>query len=243
MSLEYNTEREHLTLREYGRNVQNLVKFIKQEEDKEKRNKYAKLLVELMKAVNPELSKEASEYAQKVWDDLFIISKFDLDIESPFPIPEVTILDKKPEKVAYHSNNIKFRHYGRSVEILIENAIKLEDPKEKEGAVIAIGKLMKSFYQTWNKDTIEDVTVIKNIKQLSKDQLDIDLEKVKEYGLFDSEKRERTYDNNRPAGNNNNRNRNVSNVQSNGNGQSAGGGVNSKGGKRNFKQRRRPTQQ
>ena len=118
MSLEYNTEREHLTLREYGRNVQNLVKFIKEEEDKDKRNKHAKLLVELMKAVNPELSKEASEYAQKVWDDLFIISKFDLDVEGPFPIPEATILDKKPEKVPYQSNNIKFRHYGRSVEIL-----------------------------------------------------------------------------------------------------------------------------
>ncbi len=206
MSLEYNTEREHLTLREYGRNVQNLVKFIREEEDKEKRNKHAKLLVELMKAVNPELSKEASEYAQKVWDDLFIISKFDLDIDAPFPIPEATILDKKPEKMGYQSNNIKFRHYGRSVEILIENAVKIEDPAEKEGAVVAIGKLMKSFYQTWNKDTIDDAVVLKNIKQLSKDQLDIDLEKVKEHNLFDSDKRERTYDNNRP--NNNNRNRN-----------------------------------
>ena len=227
MSLEYNTEREHLTLREYGRNVQNLVKFIKEEEDKDKRNKHAKLLVELMKAVNPELSKEASEYAQKVWDDLFIISKFDLDVEGPFPIPEATILDKKPEKVAYQSNNIKFRHYGRSVEILIDNAIALEDPKEKEGAVIAIGKLMKSFYQTWNKDTIDDAVVLKNIKQLSKDQLDIDIELVKEHGLFDSEKRERSYDNTR-TNSNSNRNRNS-------------GTNNPKGGKRNFKQRRRPS--
>ncbi|MFT6865303.1 MAG: hypothetical protein ACJA08_000120 [Cyclobacteriaceae bacterium] len=224
LSLEYNTGREHLTLREYGRNVQNLVKFIRAEEDKTKRNKYATLLVELMKAVNPEFSKDAAEYTQKVWDDLFIISKFNLDVESPFPIPESTILDRKPDIVAYQSNRIKFRHYGRNLEILIENAMKLEDPLEREGAVIAIGKLMKSFYQTWNKDTIEDETVLKNIKLLSKNELDIDMAKVKEFGLFDSEKKERTYDNNRS-----NRNRPISATT-----------PANKGGKRNFKQRRRP---
>ncbi|WP_258103739.1 DUF4290 domain-containing protein [Marinoscillum sp. MHG1-6] len=216
MSLEYNTQREHLTLREYGRNVQNLVKFIKTVDDQEKRNKYAGLLVELMKAVNPEFSKDAAEYTQKVWDDLYIISKFDLEVEGPFPVPESTILDRKPDRVGYQSNNIKFRHYGRNIEILINNAIALEDPNEKEGAIIAIGKLMKSFYQTWNKDSIEDETVLKNIKQLSKDQLDIDIEKVKQYGLFDSEKRPSDFQNR------GNKNRN------------SGG----KGGKRNFKRRR-----
>lgn len=227
MSLEYNTQREHLTLREYGRNVQNLVKFIKSVDDKEKRNKYAGLLVELMKAVNPEFSKDAAEYTQKVWDDLYIISKFDIDVEGPFPVPESTILDRKPDRVGYQFNNIKFRHYGRNIEILINNAVAMEDPLEKEGAIIAIGKLMKSFYQTWNKDTIEDETVLKNIKQLSNDQLSIDIEKVKEYGLFDSEK-----------GNNYNHNHNQN--RNNGGGKNRGGNNNNKGGKRNnnFKRRR-----
>lgn len=205
MSLEYNTQRTTLTLREYGRNVQNLVEYVKNEKDKEKRNKCASLLVELMKTVNPEFSKNAQEYTQKVWDDLFIVSAFDLDVESPFPIPEETILDKKPKRMQYQSNEIKYRHYGRNVEILIDNAVALEDLKEKEGAVIAIGRLMKSFYQTWNRDNIKDEQVLKNIKQLSNDQLDIDIEKVKVYGLFDSGKRERSYDsNNRHRRNNNN---------------------------------------
>lgn len=219
MSLEYNTQRTSLTLKEYGRNVQNLVKHIKETEDKEKRNKYASLLVELMKMVNPELSKDAVEYTQKVWDDLFIISKFDLDVESPFPIPESTILDKKPERVAYQSNDIKYRHYGRNLEVMIQNAIALEDPAEKEGAVVAIGKLMKSFYLTWNRDNIEDEQVLKNIRMMSKDQLDIDIEKVKAGGLFDSERRERTYDNRNKNRNNNNNNKG--------------------GGKRNFTNKRR----
>ena len=200
MNIEYNTQREHLILKEYGRNVQNLVKFIRKTDDKEKRNKYAALLVDLMKLVNPELNKDSNEYNQKIWDDLFIISGFDLDVESPFPIPESTILDKKPDRVAYQSNEIKYRHYGRSVEILIENASKLEDPKEKEGAVIAIGRLMKTFYMTWNKDTIEDEQILKTIRQLSNNQLDMNIETVKEFGLFDSERKEKSYDNsNRPS--------------------------------------------
>lgn len=200
MNLEYNTQREQLTLREYGRNVQNLVKFIRGVNSKDKRNRYAALLVDLMKMINPELNKDATEYNQKVWDDLFIISKFDMDVESPYPIPEATILDRKPDRMGYQSNEIKYRHYGRSVEILIENASKLEDPKEKEGAVITIGRLMKTFYQTWNKDTIEDEQILKTIRQLSHNQLDIDIEKVKEFNLFDSERKERTHDNNRSGG-------------------------------------------
>lgn len=196
MSLEYNTGREELTLREYGRNVQNLVAYIKTVEDKEKRNKYAALLVELMKAVNPELGKDASEYNQKVWDDLHIISKFDMEVESPFPTPEATILDRKPDRVGYQLNNIRYKHYGKNIEVLIEDAVKLEDPAEKEGAVVAIGKLMKSFFQTWNKENIEDSQVLKNIKQLSNGELDIDIEKVKELNLFDSEKGSRPNDNN-----------------------------------------------
>lgn len=217
MSLEYNTQREQLTLREYGRNVQNLVKFIREEGDKEKRNKYAALLVDLMKMINPELNKDATEYNQKVWDDLFIISHFNLDVESPFPIPEATILDRKPDRMGYQSNEIKYRHYGRSVEILIENASKLEDPKEKEGAVITIGRLMKTFYLTWNKDNIEDEQILKTIRQLSNDQLDIDIEKVKEFNLFDSERKEKSHDNRGGSGGHRNR----------------------KGGKRNFNNKRR----
>lgn len=187
-SLEYNTQRAHLKLREYGRNVQNLVAHLKTIENKEDRNKKAATLVELMKLINPDLGND-SETDQKVWDDLHIISNFELDIEGPFPKPDAEVLDRKPERLKYYSNEIKYRHYGRSVELLIDQAIAMEDPKEKEGAVVAIGRLMKSFFQTWNKESIEDEQILKNIKKLSKDQLDINIETVKELGLFDSDKK------------------------------------------------------
>ncbi len=201
-SLEYNTQRAHLKLREYGRNVQNLVAHLKTIDNKEDRNKKAATLVELMKLINPDLGND-SETDQKVWDDLHIISNFELDIEGPFPKPDAEVLDRKPDRLKYYSNEIKYRHYGRSVELLIEQAIAMEDPKEKEGAVVAIGRLMKSFFQTWNKESIEDEQILKNIKKLSKDQLDINIETVKELGLFDSDKKP----SNRRNNNNNNKGR------------------------------------
>ena len=201
-SLEYNTQRAHLKLREYGRNVQNLVAHLKTIDNKEDRNNKAATLVELMKLINPDLGND-SETDQKVWDDLHIISNFELDIEGPFPKPDAEVLDRKPDRLKYYSNEIKYRHYGRSVELLIEQAIAMEDPKEKEGAVVAIGRLMKSFFQTWNKESIEDEQILKNIKKLSKDQLDINIETVKELGLFDSDKKP----SNRRNNNNNNKGR------------------------------------
>ena len=200
--MEYNTERSHLKLREYGRNVQNLVEHLKGIGDKEERNKKAATLVELMKSINPDLNKDSTDYDQKVWDDLYIISNFELDFEGPFEKPKPEILDKKPDRVGYGSNSIRYKHYGRSVEILIDQAVAMEDPKEKEGAVVAIGRLMKSFYQTWNKDVIEDEQVLKNIKQLSNNQLDINIETVKELGLFDSDKKpvSKNYRNNNGGG-------------------------------------------
>ena len=187
--LEYNTQRSHLKLREYGRNVQNLVAHLKTISEKEDRNKKAATLVELMKLINPDLSKN-DETDQKVWDDLHIISNFELDIEGPFPKPDPSVLDRKPERLKYYSNEIKYRHYGRGVELLIDQAIAMEDPKEREGAIVAIGRLMKSFFQTWNKEAIEDELILKNIKRMSNDKLDINIETVKELGLFDSDKKQ-----------------------------------------------------
>jgi hypothetical protein len=206
--MDYNTGRDPIKLKEYGRNVQRMVAYLKTVEDKEKRDSYASTLIELMKQINPNL-KDSQEYEQKIWDDLHIISDFSMDIDSPYPKPDETLLDRKPDRVNYNHNNIKFRHYGRSIEILIDQAIKLEDPAEVEGAVITIGKLMKSFYNTWNKENIEDEQVLKNIKAMSSGKLDIDIEKVKELRLFDMAKpnndnRHRNRNNNR---NNNNRNK------------------------------------
>lgn len=180
-----------LILKEYGRNIQKLVNYVTTIEDKEKRTQYAHTLIDLMKQINPAM-KEGPEYAQKLWDDLYIMSGFNLEVDSPYPMPEKDLLGKKPKRLDYHHHDIRYKHYGRNIELLIEKAIALEDGEEREGAIIYIGKLMKSFYASWNKDVIDDSVIIDNIKTLSKGKLEVSVEKVKESNLFDSSTKERT---------------------------------------------------
>ena len=206
MALEYNTQRTSLKLREYGRNVQNLILSLKTIENEEEKNRKAKTIIELMKVINPDLNRDSSENDQKIWDDLHIISNFELEVESPYPKPEKEVLERKPERMKYYSNEIKYRHYGRSVELLIDEALEINDPKEIEGAVVIIGRLMKGFYNTWNRDSIDDEQILKNIKRLSNNKLDINIETVKELGLFDTERRNsgsRRYSNTRARNNKN----------------------------------------
>jgi len=186
----YNTTRPALILKEYGRNMQMLVEHIKTIEDKEKRSESAHVLIELMKLINPS-ARDAQETSQKLWDDLFIMSDFDLDIDSPYPIPEREILNKKPERMGYKTSEIRFKHYGRNIKLMIDKAIELEDPEEKDAAVIHIGRLMKSFQNTWNRDNVDDDTIVTNITKMSKGQLSIELDRVKSENLFESMVKER----------------------------------------------------
>lgn len=187
---DYNTCRPPLILKEYGRNVQNLAEFIKTVDDREKRTEYAKLLIELMKQVNPAV-KDTLENAQKLWDDLHIISRFELEVDGPYPKPEPEVLNKKPDKMPFRGSEIRFRHYGRNLELLIKKAAALEDQEEREAALIYIGKMMKSFHAIWNKENVEDSTVLHNIRVLSNHQLDFDIERIRQEGLFESSVRER----------------------------------------------------
>ena len=190
MSLEYNTERNDVILKEYGRNIQKLVAYVKTIEDQDKRTQSAQTLTDLMRQINTAL-KDNPEYDQKVWDDLYIISDHDLEVDSPFPMPEESLLGKKPQRLAYKKGDPKHRHYGRNIETMIQRAIEMEDPESKEAAVIHIGRLMNSFYASFNKDNLDEEVILKQIKQMSQGQLDVDLEKVKENGYWTASFKER----------------------------------------------------
>lgn len=196
--------RPPLILKEYGRNMQKLVAYIKTIEDIEKRTESAYILIELMKLINPGI-KDAQETGQKLWDDLVIMSDFDIDLNSPFPTPDRAILFKKPQRLGYKTSEVRFKHYGRNIELLIEKAIALEDPEEKEAAIIHIGKLMKGFQTAWNRENIDDAVIVKDMEIMSKHQLTIDLERVRANNLFESLVKEKK---NKPNNNNNNNNKN-----------------------------------
>jgi hypothetical protein len=204
---EYNTSREGIILKEYGRNVQKLVNYIRTVPDKEKRTELAITLIELIKQLAP-VAKEAQENPQRMWDDLYIMADFNLDVNNPFTTPDRTILFKKPRKMEYPQNDVRYRHYGKNIEKLVKEAVKKEDPKEREEAAIYIGKLMKTFFGAWNKETLDDSVIVKDIAILSQGKLTLSLDKVREENLFEKLYREQRNKPARPQGNERGDNRN-----------------------------------
>jgi hypothetical protein len=194
---EYNTQKDPVILKEYGRNVQMLADYLKTIEDKEKRNISAKAMVDLMKQINPSI-KEGSEDSQKLWDDLIIMSDFQLDVDSPFPKPQREILLKKPERLQYKDKKIFYKHYGLNIQLLVDYAVGLEDKNDQEAAIIYIGRLMKSFASFWNKENLDDSVIANNIRELSGGKLVIDINKVKENNLFNNlvKEKPKSYSNN-----------------------------------------------
>jgi|SRR5690606_14992864 len=187
---EYNTQRPSIILKEYGRNVQKLVEYIRNEPSKAKRTEMAYTLIELIKQLTPSL-KEQPENPQRLWDDLYIIADFNLDIDCPYPVPERDILFKKPERMGYPQSPIQFKHYGKNIEKLVKEALKIEDAQEREDAIIYLGKLMKTFYSNWNKETLDDSVILKDIQRMSGGALSMNIDKVREDNLFEKLYKER----------------------------------------------------
>lgn len=187
---EYNTQRSEIILKEYGRNVQRMIEHIRTIPDREKRLKMCLTLIELIKQLNPSV-KEQPEDPQRMWDDLFIMADFNLDVDHPYPIPPRDVLHKKPNRMPYPQSNVRFKHYGKNIEKLVREAMKKEDPQEREELVIYLGKLMKTFYSSWNKEMLDDSVILKDISAMSEGKLSMNLDKVREDNLFEKLYRER----------------------------------------------------
>ena len=170
--MEYNSQREHLIIPEYGRNIQKMVNYAKTIEDREKRNEAAKFIVSVMGSMNQQ-NKDAGDYRQTLWDHLFIISKFELDVDSPYPMPEKESLTRKPDKVLYSDNRIRFRHYGKNIEAIIKKAIEFEDGPEKDALIHAIANHLKKSYLNWNRESVDDVAIEKHLEILSEGKLSL----------------------------------------------------------------------
>ncbi len=186
LNFDYNTQLEPLIQKEYGRNVQKLAGFLLTIEDRDKRTRLANALIELMREIHPNM-REGQDYTMKLWDDLYILTGFDLDVDSPYPPPEKSSLGKKPQTVPYNTHEFKHKHYGHQTVKLIEQASAMTDPDEQLRAMIYIGRLMKSFGQTWTDKNTEDETIVQQLREISKGKLNLDLQLVKSENLFDLE--------------------------------------------------------
>jgi len=177
--------KQELLLREYGINVQNIVKYILTVPDKADRTRMATLLVNLMAKLNPSL-REIQDSPQKLWNHLYVMSDAKLDVDSPYPLSAMEYLNDKPQRMELPTQVPTYKHYGKNVEHLIQRAIALENPQERENAIISIGKLMKTLYRTYNRDNITDEIILNNLRELSKGKLDMDLAYVEANNLFES---------------------------------------------------------
>ena len=171
-NLEYNTEREKLIIPEYGRHMQKMVDYCVSLEDREERNKIAKSIIAVMGNLNPHL-RDVPDFQHKLWDQLFIISDFKLDVDSPFPKPSQEELAERPEPLTYPQNHPKYRFYGNNIKKMIDVACSWEDGDMKDGLVLTIANHMKKSFLNWNKDTVEDSVIFDHLYELSGGKLNL----------------------------------------------------------------------
>tara|TARA_B110000091_G_scaffold108598_1_gene117721 strand:+ start:2497 stop:3150 length:654 start_codon:yes stop_codon:yes gene_type:complete len=170
--LEYNSERPLMIIPEYGRHIQKLVDHCVALETKEERDKMAKSIVDVMGNLQPHL-RDVPDFKHKLWDQLYIMSDFQLDAESPYPQPSKEELQEKPEALAYPKSASRYRYYGNNIQTMIDIALSWEAGDKKEALVFTIANHMKKCYLNWNKDTVDDAVIYKHLYDLSDGKLDL----------------------------------------------------------------------
>jgi hypothetical protein len=170
--LEYNAERPHLIIPEYGRHLQKLIDQATEIPDREERNKAAKYIIQVMGTLNPHL-RDVPDFQHKLWDQIFIMSDFRLDVDSPYPIPTRDVINLKPERLPYPQRNPKYRFYGNNITNMIDVANSWEEGEMKSALVKVIANHMKKSYLSWNKDTVTDTVIFEHLYELSGGKLNL----------------------------------------------------------------------
>ena len=171
-NLEYNTVREDLIIPEYGRHIQKMINYASTRETKEERNKFANAIISVMGNLQPHL-RDVADFQHKLWDQLFIMSDFKLDADSPFEKPSKEILNAKPEPLSYPQNFPKYRFYGNNIKIMIDEAVKWDSGEMKDALVLTIANHMKKCFLNWNKDSVKDQVIFDHLYELSETKIDI----------------------------------------------------------------------
>ena len=171
-NLEYNTVREDLIIPEYGRHIQKMINYASTRETKEERNKLANAIISVMGNLQPHL-RDVADFQHKLWDQLFIMSDFKLDADSPFEKPSIEILNAKPDPLSYPQNFPKYRFYGNNIKIMIDEAVKWDSGEMKDALVLTIANHMKKCFLNWNKASVKDQVIFDHLYELSDTKIDI----------------------------------------------------------------------
>ena len=170
--LEYNTSREEMIIPEYGRHIQKMINYASSKKSKDDRNKLARAIISIMGNLQPHL-RDVPDFQHKLWDQLFIMSDFKLDAESPFEKPSKEELNAKPAPLLYPQSYPKYRFYGNNIKIMIDEAVKWDKGEMKEALIYTIANHMKKCFLNWNKDNVEDIVIFNHLFELSDGKIDI----------------------------------------------------------------------
>lgn len=143
-----------------------MVNFCKAVEDREERNRVAQAIISVMGQLFPYL-RDIEDYKHKLWDHLHIMSGFEMDVDSPYPVPEVEQLQERPEMLKYPQRNFTYGHYGTWLEGLLKKAIAMPEGEERETLTLIVANLMKKHYITYNRSSVEDSVILTQLKELS----------------------------------------------------------------------------
>lgn len=162
---------EKLIMPEYGRNVQRMVEHALTITDREERNRCVRTIMQTMENLFPYLKTEEARH--KMYDHLAIMSQFRLDIDYPFDRPTPEELLYKPEKLPYNTvSPLRYRHYGRIVQKMIQEAVRETDRDKQKFLILRIAQRMRQNYLVWNKDQADEQHIKADIYNLSNGQLD-----------------------------------------------------------------------
>lgn len=188
--MDYNTQRTHLKLPEYGRHVQKMVDYVKTIHDRSLRNNMAKALINIMGNMNPHL-RDVPDFNHKLWDHLAIMSDFELDIDWPYPLPEKEFMASKPKRVPYSNEKFKYKHYGKNLQKMLEKVNEFEG-KTKDMLIEQLANHMKLSYAQWKGEIVNDDYIFEDIQRISKEDIDIpnnlSLNEVKQPKEYDNKK-------------------------------------------------------
>lgn len=178
MEYDYNTTRKKLVLPEYGRHVHKMVDHICTIQDREERNKAARTIISIMGNLNPHL-RDVADFKHKLWDHLALISNFQLDIDSPYETVKKEALTAKPNRLTFIQDNIRYKHYGKYMEWMINKAAEMADGEEKESLIKLLANHMKKSYLTWNREVVNDEQIFFDLKELSGGRINVQAEDLK----------------------------------------------------------------
>jgi len=172
--MEYNTQRPLLSISEYGRNVHKMIEYALSIEDRDRRNRAAQTIVAIMAQLNNPQRLDTQEFKQKIWDHLFMISGYQLDVDSPFPKPNPDVEELEKFKCAYPNKYIKYRQYGKNAENMIQKIIDLPEGEEKQALTRYIANHLKKLYLSWNRESVSDEVIFEHLSNLSEGQIKLD---------------------------------------------------------------------